>query len=281
MDDVDPQEAAPQGAEFKAELDRLDELVRTSAGAVFASHVATIANAFDEFSDSYQQLHSLLVAAETDEDTMFMLMSNVPPLTEKRAFERRMDRAIKSFCGDLVTVVDVTRKAMRKQPEEFQGVWDDINRTGPRAVPGALILRELRNYLDHENQAPWWFTGRVDSNGARAEVLLSPKPLLRSTFFTAPARAYLEANPDGVRLLTIIDSYYPAMAEAWSWLLEKYQDVNAAGIQAMNDLIGQRNLHLTDGVYSNAADFHAAVSKGMETLREEQLQPRVTPSEGV
>jgi hypothetical protein len=242
---------------------------------------------FDIYTDNMSELRALLVAAETDETLQTELFQNVRAPTVRTAYFRGLDKTLHNALAGAVSLVDHTRRHVTENfletdfSKEFEG-----NNSTVYEMPESAFLRRFRNYLLHVGHAPFKMTGTLavknDDKGTLTVWLISEELLSAENFWTAPARKFIEDHPDGIHLLTVVDTYGQAMLDLYRWVFDQQSALRPNGLDILNEFTRRINLTLTAGAHDgrHMTEFWEHVAGNVQAFREGRPQvdwPNVKP----
>lgn len=242
---------------WRAEIQGIEAMVREHPGSTAYHQIEELSRAWATFDGAWINLFALMKAGETDEEFASGLIDWHG--VERAATLRASDSALNAFESSLSSLIDITRHTVAKQPHHLRVEYESRN-AAVRAVDGAGFLRDLRNHLMHVGHAPWVVTASITANRTTARILMSSDALLRWSGWKSAGRTYIEAR-ENVDLSESLPVYRTAMQDLYRWLLEAIWAAHAQEIEAANDLIRQRNLVLTGGLYDTEESFMAMVQR--------------------
>ena len=257
-------ELGDNGTEMRAEVERIEAQLRHHPGRRAYSQVVDLERAWNTHRNASTNIIALVQAGETDEA---MAVDLIHWQDDKRtAFLGASDAALHAYVGALSSLIDITRRIVRKQPQDLQTEF------GRRLqavlnVEGASFLGDLRNYLMHVGHAPWVVHAEVTGGHASARLLLRSEDLLLWNNWTAASNAYLHGQ-EAIYLSVVLPAYWAELHLLYVWLLDDVQRVHVVEIDAANELVRQRNLVLTGGQFEDQASFMAMVQKSVRDYRE-------------
>lgn len=184
-----------------------------------------------------------------------------------------------AYVAGLVAVLDQSRPVVDLLPQNLVDEAKERLDNLKAAVPGALFLAKLRNYVLHYLCAPWSFHVELVPEPMREEVGLAREQLLEWPDWPQGARAFLEASEDRIRMRPLIRSHFDAQFEYVSWLVAAAFDAQAGQRAVLNALVAERNLILTGGV-SDGSDWSDRMDHVQDNIRRQRDgEPQTTYEE--
>ncbi|MFJ6378006.1 hypothetical protein ACIQH9_20090 [Pseudarthrobacter oxydans] len=271
MDETTPIETTGDWEWKHPHTDELDELraqINAHEGTRRARLLSDLARTFDAWARFSRTFHSLLLACETDEDTILELMRNVGDRTKQDSLVTALDQAIIAYGAGAGAVVDQSRNVLKLQSAELREAEAAHRNSVIGPIPGAVFLTKLRNYVLHYVAAPWEFTGEIQDDRQTAKVLLASDALKRFDWNVA-TREFIESQGDGVQLSNLLQPFLIAMTDHTNWILEQCYNENAQLTADVNGLVAKSNLLLTGGA-SDGRDWEARMAHVAENLKRKE-----------
>lgn len=266
--------------EFKSHDDRnaqyelLKEELRNHPGAVARRMWDELHRAHSVWVRNENELTALLRAGELNEELSIELMQNVRPQTVRMDYFSQLDQRLFNMIGSATALVEQTSHVTDHYPEStFQAEFVARNSV-IRDAPASAFIRRFRNYLLHYGSAPMTGTSTYKDETLTTRILLDSAELLTRFDWPVAAREYLQANPEGIHLRGIIETYSRQMGELYLWAFEQENVMHDADLLEMNDLVRRINLTMTDGAHDgkNMTEYWEHFSENLKAYREGRPQ---------
>lgn len=244
---------------YTARLEAAEKALREHPMTKARREWDSVARSFDIWNRNTAELQALLRHAENDDKMTGELVTNIGPRDVAQEFYKALDQRLHNMIAAAISLVDHARILLNG----YAGTpFETEHKTRNDAVwgePRTQFLRGLRNLLLHFGHAPIRTSVVVNSEGTVTKILLSSPDLLGEHEWTRPARAFIEANPDGIHLSAEVDAYAQSVAALYRWIFEQFETLHGADIDELNLLIAERNLALTNDAFASKeeSDKHA------------------------
>lgn len=265
--------------ELDAQRERLIAHRRAHPDYVLHQAWTALWRSFDVYTANVTDLRALLAAAETDESLQKELFQNVRAPTVRDAYFRALDKTLHNALSGAVSLVDHTRRHVRTNfPDtEFAAEFEARN-ASVFEMPESAFLRRFRNYLLHVGHAPFKMTGTLavkdgDKNSLRV-WLVSEDLLSVEDMWSASAREFIEAYPDGIHLRAVFETYAQAMVDLYKWVFDQQPVLRPYGLRILNEFTRRINLTLTAGAHDgrHMEQFWEHVARNAQAAREGRPQ---------
>ena len=148
-------------------------------------------------------------------------------------------RLLHNFVASVKSLVDHTRKVVRKDREsrlfqqQYEARKDDLI-----GQPVAKFVQNLRDYVLH--RGPPRIIGSFQLRSGTAVVCLVRDDLARWSKWSAPARRWLESQPERIPVLLAVQQYDDLVSDLYDWLWKRLADEHAEDMAEVDRLDDQR-----------------------------------------
>jgi hypothetical protein len=232
--------------EKRDKLAAMDAALAAHPGSILRRRLEDLHRVWDAWAAFSAELYALLEVCETHEPTARELTRNVGDRTVQQNTIRALDKAVIAYAAGLGALIDQTRIVVQQQPDAWQEQYERRRAQTVGALPAALFLAKLRNYVLHYVAAPWAFYFSYRDGATDGIVSLTTEDLMR-TEWPRPARAFIDANAPQLHLRPLLQPLVEQERILTQWVDEHARSEHVAEFHAMEELIAERNLFLTGG----------------------------------
>lgn len=161
---------------------------------------------------------------------------------ELQELQDEISRFLHNFLASAKTLVDHTRRVLE---DAYKGtpLWADYTAEVMQhfAEGSPVFVQDLRNYTLHRNLAEQFarLTYTAEAEDFETGISLSRDDLLRWENWRAPARAWLEQQPESIDFLVPLTEYEEAVIALHSWVNKAIRAEHADDIARVEGLIRQ------------------------------------------
>lgn len=185
------------------------------------------------------QLLALLDSPTKNDELIFELIQNVRSQRVKEAFQSEMLRMLHNYIASASSLVDHSRRFIRKYSGSDFGKEYDKKREAVAATPEHCFLKDLRNYLMHVGIPPIGYTITISRDGKETFIAqLTSSKLLEWDKWSKTARSYIEGSGDHVQLVPLITTHAAIIDTFYNWIFDQFGKIHGAEIEEVNKLIG-------------------------------------------
>jgi hypothetical protein len=251
--DANSDDWSQDGAEMRAKVEELEAKLKAHPGYLAKAKWDLIHRAHSIWVLNTNELLALLKVAETDDDLKVELFQNVREPSVRLAFFARLDQRLHNVVAAAVSLVDHTFVLRDHYPDsEFAKSFEDRNRKVADA-PEAAFIRKLRNYLLHNGQVHFDSSlqiGPGDNGSDKMDLTLrinSSALLVDRADWNLASRTFIEGQPEGIDLGSVVNTYFAAMQDLYAWTFEQYEVLHHEDVDEMNAIVKEVNLTTTGG----------------------------------
>lgn len=195
------------------------------------------------------ELTSLLQLMETDPEIALEMFQNVRPPEVHDALLGELDQRLHNFVASAVSLVDHTRRLFAGYEGTHMGDAYEERKNALAAKPVVGFVRDLRNYLLHRSIPFIGFTVTFGEQmrEPRATMEVSVANLKRWNGWKAPAKAFLEAGGESIKLSEVPGEHTNELNELYEWVFRQFRGMHKADVYATNVLVDEYNWVLSGG----------------------------------
>lgn len=194
------------------------------------------------FVPNLNELFALLTRPTQDQQLAIELFQNVRRPDVREAFHAQVTQHLHNYVAGSATLIDHARNLMRPRTGRIREEFD-WRKTEVAATPEAAFIRDLRNFVLHQAHPFLGHTVRIMSADGPivGELELTGSNLLAWRGWKAPARRFIETQPDSFALRPIVRQHGELMVSLHNWLHNELAKANAAALGDANKLVVERN----------------------------------------
>lgn len=211
---------------------------------------------------SSADLIKLLQTYENDQKIAAMILS--PRGSDSQIIKAKLDQSLHAYVSGIGAVIEQARTAATMQPAPFQEQYQRRQAALLKALPQAVFLAKLRNFVLHRFSAPWEFSGTF-GRSISTKISLNVPALLEAKW-DAPSRQYLEGQGGQLHFLPLLGPYQNAMYNIVNWFVHEAFAQNKELFDEHNRLVAVYNLTLTGGA-TDGRDWDERMAHVAENIR--------------
>ena len=192
-----------------------------------------------------RELVGLLDAAATNPDLAMELIQNVREPTVRERFHAQLTQRLHNYLASAQSLVDHVRRLVRGRQDPFLQQFER-RKAELLANPEVPFMINLRNYMLHRTLPGFAHTLSVTevntpNQRMESEVELGVAELLEWDGWTAPARKFLKAQGEVLRLRPVVKTHGKLLFELNTWIHDELAKANDPQLDEVNELIDRRN----------------------------------------
>lgn len=200
-----------------------------------------------------REMNALLARVANSPELGIEMFQNTAPPIVREQIEAEVDQRLHNYVASAATLVDHTRRMLTKYEDTRFYEAYEARRSTISHSPVARFIKDLRNYLLHRelpfvgNTVTIGRTSEGTFEDARAEMELLCSSLLSWDGWTAPARDFIRASGDTIKLRDVLTQHIALIRELYKWVGEQYHGLHRFEIAMFNELVDEYNWAISGG----------------------------------
>ena len=201
--------------------------IMATKGWAISQRTRPVAITFYVFSQNYNEIRDALSSYEKPE--FALEISRVGNQKKLDAFLRELIRRLHNYLASAMSLVDHTFVLVKDlyKGKPFQKEYHRERHRSFDLSPEYQFVQQLRNYALHESIVDAMATTHWDKDtGLDTSIRLQLQRLKAWTGWTGPAKKFVRAAPNDLRLLDLVESYTSAVRQFYDWLSKRQGEMH-------------------------------------------------------
>lgn len=165
---------------------------------------------------------------------LLMMQGEVPFADDHRDYVTELGRTWHNWVAAANTFADHMREQFKEQPADLQGEYEQKKREVLAPQDVVAFVSRSRNVLLHRGVFNTGLTWRLSKTTQKFEADCRTDVLLNryETWWTAPARRYIESKAPRLKLGTAVEEHAEAISPLYEWYQERVYEYHYPSLAA-------------------------------------------------